>query len=84
MNQSAMLETLLALKRAELDALAALLTQSPASVRTLAQLSPDLWVQHLAELAVLSELASWLEGDYRALVRSAEPAPRRKGCTKTF
>ena len=76
MNQSAMLETLLALKWAELDALVALLTQSPASVRRLAQMRPNLWVEHLAELALMSELASRLEDDYRALVRSAEPAPR--------
>jgi len=42
----------------------------------LGQLRPDRWVQHLAELALLSELASRLEDDYRALVRSAAPGPR--------
>ena len=71
-----LIETLIALKMAELDDLAALLTRSPGSVRALAQLRPDRWVQHLTELALLSELASRLESDYRALVRSAAPGPR--------
>ena len=81
-----LIDTLIALKMAELDDLAAQLTCSPGSVRALAQLRPDRWVQHLAELALLSELASRLEDDYRALVRSAAPAQRlaSKSCTKTF
>ena len=71
MNQSAMLETLLALKWAELDALAALLTQSPAFVRTLARMRPHRWVAHVGELALLNEYSGRLDGDYRELVRSA-------------
>ena len=70
MNQSAMLETLLALKWAELEALAALLTQSPASVRALARMRPDRWVAHVSELALLDDYSRRLGDDYRELVCS--------------
>ena len=70
-----MLETLLALKWAELDALAALLVQLPGSMRALALMRPDRWAAHVSELALLDEYSRRLKGDYQKLVCSS--------CTKT-
>ena len=65
-----LLETLINLKVAELEALACLLNSPPRSIRAQARAHPDRWVERLAELTLLAEYAGRLEDGYRALVDS--------------
>ena len=65
-----LIETLINLKMAELEALACLLNRPPRSIRAEALAHPDKWVERLAELTLLAEYAGRLEDGYRALVRS--------------
>ena len=64
---------LIALKWAELDALAAMLQPS---LRSAAPVAPIEWVARLAELATIHDLAGRLEGDYRQLA-GADSVPQR-------
>jgi hypothetical protein len=75
--RSRMLESMLALRHAELDALERLVMArwSSGAVAGVAKLRPDLWVERVAELHRLAELARRLP-DF-VLVSEFGNAPRR-------
>ena len=62
------LEQLIALKFAELDDVAAELTPSNASLRSLAQSRPDEWAEQLAQLANLWEFGASLPAEFAGFV----------------
>ena len=71
------LERLIAMRTAELDALASHLKWSRQSMRTLAGGHPHIWAEHLAQLAQLSEYARALPLHFTALVADAASNMRR-------
>ena len=65
-----LIETLINLKMAELEAFSRLLNRPPRFIRAEALAHPDRWVERLAELTLLAEYAGRLGDSYRALVDS--------------
>ena len=73
-----LIEELIGLKWAELNAFAAMLRPS---LRSAAPVGPTEWVARLAELATLHNLAGRLEDDYRRHT-IADSVPQRVRCAR--
>ncbi len=76
------LEQLIGIKEAELYALEELLRLQPHDACALEVMRPDLWVERLAQLVLLSDYAGQLPESFAALIRDAV-VPHHRPRTKT-
>src|SRR5262245_48397446 len=72
------LEQLVGIREAELYALEELLRLQPHDACALEVMRPDLWVERLAQLVLLSDYSGELPESFAALIRDAGVPPNRR------